>query len=90
MSRQYPIWNKVTACIYKSSKNYGVKEKGVVDVYIGTSNSNSHLFCEHKTTHRVLENGDREYRLYLDDVVIKRAVVTKDGERKFLSTEEVK
>ncbi len=90
MSRQYPIWNKVTACIYNSSKNYGVKETGVVDVYIGTSNSNSHHFCEHKTTHRVLENGDREYRFYLDDVVIKRAVVTKDGERKFLSTEDVK
>jgi hypothetical protein len=89
MSRAYPIWNKVTACIYQSSKNYGVKEKGVVDVYIGTSNSNSHHFCEHKTTHKVLENGDREYRFYLDGKLLKRAVVTKDYERKFLSTEDV-
>ena len=89
MSRQYPIWNKVTACIYQSSKNYGVKEKGVVDVYIGTSSGNSHHFCKHKTTHRVLENGDREYRFFLDDKLLKRAVVTKDGERNFLSTEGV-
>jgi len=90
MSAQYPIWNKVTACIYKSSKNYGVKEKGEVDVFIGTSNSNSHRFLFHKTTHKVLENGDREYRFYLDKMLLKRAVVTKDGEREFLSTEDVK
>mgnify|MGYP003142468704 FL=1 len=89
MSRAYPIWNKVTACIYQSSKNYGVKKDGIVDVYIGTSVDNSHHFCEHKTTHRVLENGDREYRFYLDGKLLKRAVVTKDGERNFLSTEGV-
>ena len=89
MSRAYPIWNKVTACIYQSSKNYGVKKDGIVDVYIGTSVDNSHHFCEHKTTHRVLENGDREYRFYLDKMLLKRAVVTKDYERKFLSTEDV-
>ena len=86
MSRQYPIWNKITACIYQSSKNYGVKKDGIVDVYIGTSSSNSHHFCQHKTTHRVLENGNREYRFYLDGQLLKRAVVTKDGECGFLST----
>ena len=42
--RQYPIWNKVTACIYKSSKSYGVKNTGEVEVRIGTSRSNSHHF----------------------------------------------
>ena len=85
MSRAYPIWNKVTACIYQSSKNYGVKKDGIVDVYIGTSSSNSHHFCQHKTTHRVLENGNREYRFYLDGQLLKRAVVTKDGECGFTS-----
>ena len=89
MSRQYPIWNKVTACIYKSSKSYGVKERGEVDVFIGTSSSNSHRFLFHKTTHKVLENGDREYRFYLDGKLLKRAVVTRDCECKFLSTEDV-
>ena len=89
MSAQYPIWNKVTACIYKSSKSYGVKERGEVDVFIGTSSSNSHRFLFHKTTHKVLENGDREYRFYLDGKLLKRAVVTRDYECNFLSTEDV-
>ena len=26
--RTYPIWNKITACIYNSSKSYGVKDTG--------------------------------------------------------------
>jgi len=90
MSRSYPIWNKVTACIYKSGKSYGVKERGEVDVFIGTSASNSHRFLFHKTTHKVLENGDREYRFYLDGKLLKRAVVTKDRDCEFLSTEDVK
>ena len=25
MAFSYPIWNKITACIYKSGKSYGVK-----------------------------------------------------------------
>ena len=57
MSQSYPIWNKITACIYKSN--------------------NSHHFLNHRTTHKVLENGDREYRFYVDDVLIKRALLMK-------------
>jgi hypothetical protein len=66
--RQYPIWNIITACIYKSGKSYGVKDTGEVEVRIGTSSSNSHTFLKHTTTHRQLENGDREYRFYIDGV----------------------
>ena len=51
--RQYPIYNIVTACIYKNgtptswhtgSKSYGVKETGDVEVRVGTSSKNSHTF----------------------------------------------
>ena len=77
MTRQYPIWNKVEACIYKGNKSYGVKERGEVEVRIGTSGSNSYHFLNHRTTHKVLENGDREYRFYVDDVLIKRALLPK-------------
>ena len=76
-SKSYPIWNNITACIYKASKSYGVRERGEVEVRIGTSGSNSHLFLNHKTTHKILENGDREYRFYVDDVLIKRALLPK-------------
>ncbi len=75
--RQYPIWNIITACIYKSGKSYGVKDTGEVEVRVGTSSSNSHLFLKHTTTHRQLENGDREYRFYIDGKCIRRAILKK-------------
>ena len=77
MSRSYPIWNDVTACIYQSSKSYGVKNDGVVNVKIGTSASNSHAFLTHRTTRKTLENGDQEFRFFVDGVLIKRAIVSK-------------
>ena len=75
--KSYPIWNIITACIYQGSKSYGVKETGEVEVRIGTSASNSHTFLKHTTTHRQLENGDREYRFYIDGKCIRRALLKK-------------
>ena len=75
--RSYPIWNIVEACIYKGSKSYGVKRTGDVEVRIGTSESNSHTFLKHSTTHRLLDNGDREYRFYIDGKCIRRALLKK-------------
>ena len=34
-SKSYPIWNNITACIYKASKSYGVREKGKADKKYG-------------------------------------------------------
>lgn len=79
--RSYPIWNDVTACIYKNgesgAKSYGVKKTGDVEVRIGTSASNSYTFLKHSTTHRQLDNGDRVYRFYIDGKVIKEALLKK-------------
>ena len=50
-------------------------------VLVGTSASNSHLFLEHCVTHRELEDGSREYRFYLDGVVLKRAVLPKGADQ---------
>ena len=84
--RQYPIYNIVTACIYKNgtptswhtgSKSYGVKETGDVEVRVGTSSKNSHTFLKHSTTYRLLDNGDREFRFYIDGEIVKRAVLKK-------------
>lgn len=71
----WPIWNDVTDCAYKSPKSYGVKETGGVIVKVGTSASNSHMFVNHTTTHRQLEDGSREYRFYLDGECVRRAVL---------------
>ena len=58
-------------------RSYGVRERGEVEVRVGTSGSNSHHFLNHRTTHKKLENGDREYRFYVDDKCIKRALLPK-------------
>ena len=56
MSRSYPIWNEVTACIYSSSKSYGAKNESNAKVLVGTSGSNSELLVRHRTTRT--ESGD--------------------------------
>ena len=80
MSRSYPIWNNITACIYASNKSYGVRERGEVEVRVGTSGRNSYHFLNHRTTHKILDNGDREYRFYLDGECIRRALLKKGAD----------
>ena len=65
--KSYPIWNRITACIYKSGKSYGVKRDGLTEILIGTSKSNSHLFGTFSTTHTQNDAGTRTYHLYLDE-----------------------
>ena len=79
MTRQYPIWNKIQACIYKSNKSYGVKERGEVDIYVGSSSSNSHLFLSHSITHKEHDNGDRTYYFKINNEVIKKAILKKNS-----------
>ena len=71
----YPIWNKTTACIYKAPKSYGVKRDGLNEILIGTSAKNSHKFADIRTTFRKNEDGTRTYHLYLDDKLIKTAIL---------------
>ena len=71
----YPIWNKITACIYKGSKCYGVRNDGTNEILIGTSKSNSHEFVKTRVTHKKHEDGTRTYQFYLDDKLIKKATL---------------
>ena len=71
--RSYPIWNEVTACIYGSSKSYGIKERGEVAVKVGTSKAYSFDFVNHRTTVKDIGDDLKEYRFYVDDVLLKRA-----------------
>jgi len=73
----YPIWNKITACIYKGGKSYGVRKNGEVEVLVGSSASNSHNFVSHSVTHRKLENGDRSFHFYVDGSCLKKALLKK-------------
>ena len=78
--RQYPIWNQIQACVYKGAKSYGVREEGAVKVLVGTSSMNSHHFLTHVVTHRLHEDGSREYRFYIDGEVVKTAVLQKGAD----------
>ena len=73
--RTYPIWNKVEACIYKSSKDWGARENCNVEVRVGTSANNSHSFLIHRTTRREHDDGRVEFRFFVDNVLIKQAIL---------------
>jgi len=82
--RQYKIWNDIQSCIYArkqgtktGNKSYGVNEHSTINMKVGTSASNSHLFASVKQTVRKLPNGDLSFRLCVDDQVIKEGVVSK-------------
>jgi len=79
MSKSYPIWNRITACIYKGSKCYGVQNDGLNEILIGTSASNSHEFVRTRVTHKKHDDGRRTYHFYIDDKLFKTAeLVGKD------------
>ena len=76
MSRSYPIWNKIEACIYKSDKSFGARDTSKNEIYVGTSAKNSHLLAEVITTRR--EEGDNiVFRLGVDGKVVKKIVMNK-------------
>ena len=85
----YPIYNIVTACIYKNgtptsnhkgAKSYGVRDHGDVEVRVGTSSSNSFSFVEHSISHRLHDDGSREYRFKVDGKVIKTGILKKGAD----------
>mgnify|MGYP003138165884 FL=1 len=81
MSRSYPIWNKVQACIYKSFTGWGTKNTGEVEIFVGSSAKNSHSFVEHKITRREKVWRGQEVIVFsfsVDNKVIKRTVFSKD------------
>tara|TARA_R100000808_G_C2055401_1_gene89137 strand:+ start:110 stop:421 length:312 start_codon:yes stop_codon:yes gene_type:complete len=81
--RQYRIWNDIQSCLYASSggrtgnKSYGVKEHSLINMNVGTSSRNSHLFASIEQTVRELPNGDLSFRLFVDGKVIKAGIVSK-------------
>jgi len=80
MSRSYPIWNKITACIYKSGVSYGVKDTGINDIVVGSSAKNSHDFLQTKITKRNVIYKDKQcivFSFSVDNVIIKKMIFSK-------------
>lgn len=78
----WPIWNKVTNCEYNSNKSYGNKAVGSVEVLIGSSKSNSHLFVEHCVTRKLDKETDEwVFKFSVDGNVVKEARFTNNDGR---------
>lgn len=90
MSRSYPIWNEVQACIYQSSKSYGAKQVSEVQVKVGSGSSNSFDFVSHVT--KKIDLDDKLlFRFYVDGIRIKEIIFLKDSKGKVdYSNPEVK
>jgi len=72
MSRSYPIWNKVQACIYQSDKSWGARDESNVEILIGSSASNSHTFVTTRTK-KVVTDTHVIFKFYVDGVKVKEA-----------------
>jgi len=75
MSRSYPIWNKVTACIYGSSKSFGAKDDSGIEILVGNGANNSHLFVE-LNTKKIITDDKVIFKFYVDGVKVKEARFT--------------
>lgn len=76
-SRSYPIWNDVENCSYESSKSYGNKDTGVVNVYVGSSSRNSHFFLKHTVTKRGGTYKGQAvffFKFSVDNVIVKEMI----------------
>lgn len=81
---QYPIYNKVEACIYKSDKSYGAKNTSHSTVFVGSSSKNSHQFVDVTTTKRFKHSEKYNavvcsFRYYIDGICIKEMIFTDNN-----------
>ena len=78
---EYGIWNKVTACIYNSSKSYGVKDTGETTIVVGSSSKNSHDFLDTCVTKREKKYKGKDVIVFaysVDNVVVKQMIFSKN------------
>ena len=76
MSRSWPIWVDVTACVYKGSKSYGARDVNEQTIFVGTSATNSHELVKVCTTRK--EDGDDVvFKFGVDGKVIKTIRMNK-------------
>jgi hypothetical protein len=78
MARQYPIWNDVSACKYKTSKSYGAVDTNDFTQYVGSSSRNSHEQCRFITSKR--KHGEYwHFKTSLNGVILIDTVFTDNN-----------
>jgi hypothetical protein len=89
MAHSYPIWVEVEACIYNSTKSYGVKNTGNQTYHVGTSASNSHQFIRTSIERKECEPPEdlkiekykkcQRFRFFVKDTKIKEMYVIDEN-----------
>lgn len=83
--RSYPIWHKVTACNYNSSKDWGSLDTSEETILVGSSLTNSYELAKIITTRRFTSHekyGDVcVFKLSVSGVVVKE-IIFKDNNGK--------
>jgi len=84
--KSYPIWNEVTACIYKNSKSYGAKKVNKFTQFVGSSKNNCVTQCNFKTI-KTISIETIIFTTFINDLpIIKTVFSSKDGKAdKFIS-----
>ena len=78
MSQSYPIWIDVSGDNYKSSKSFGSRDSVTMDIKVGSSKSYSNDLARVSIHMREDANGNREFALAVDGLVLRSGVQTKD------------
>lgn len=78
MSRQYPIWIDVQACVYGSNKSYGAKDTNEQKILVGSSRTNSHelstIINYKKRYHHEKYGSVISFRTKVDGIILNEMI----------------
>ena len=78
MSQSYPIWINVSGDNYKQSKSFGSRNSVTMDINVGSSRTNSHELARVSIHMREDAEGNREFALAVDGLIMRSGVQTAD------------
>ena len=78
MSQSYPIWIDVSGDNYKQSRSFGSRNSVTMDINVGSSRKNSNELARVSIHMREDDDGNREFALAVDGLIMRSGVMTKD------------
>ena len=78
MSQSYPIWIDVSGDNYKQSRSFGSRDHVTMDIKVGSSRTYSNDLGRVSIHMREDADGNREFALAVDGLIMRSGVMTKD------------
>ena len=78
MSKSYPIWIDVSGDNYKQSRSFGSRDHVTMDIKVGSSRTYSNDLARVSIHMREDDDGNREFALAVDGLIMRSGVMTKD------------